>query len=421
MKNLNLLASIFMLLTLATFYSCSEDETNVLPPVFADGGTVNINLSSNRLSVSENSTTGITMNIDFSKALPNEANLRLNFYGGYYGKDFTSSPKGSEGVNHIDIPLLANSTSTSFTIYPIASPNSGGRKGISESSRGQRNISFTLELTGVMSNNSTSTFELIIESSEDVSEEVVMIIGKRSNGQFIVIDPNEGNIGDAFTISYDGGTLNNIRAFVYNAVNNKFYIGRTNAGNGWFMEADVNTKEATLLNDNADDDWDGLADMVVLPDGDLLVGHYNTGPFFGQALGVFDASNGVRKSVFELEGDPCCGMGMVYGESQDEVIIGTYDGDFYINELDGTLVNTLILNPIGDLETIFPGGDWDCAVFQNMIKDEEGNIYAALYNWCGGETFIVKVDLENLEVSLLVDLGVDQYFGLAFIPKSLLD
>lgn len=255
-----------------------------------------------------------------------------------------------------------------------------------------------------------------------VSDIIELILIKRSNGAVMSVNTENGMLTDAFAFTLNGDSLNNIRSLVYHVADGQFYATTTNRGGADLISLDRTTKQATILNENPDNDWDAIADMLVLDNGDLLVTHYDNTSAGGQALATFNTTTGDRSTplLFTSMNDICCGMGMIFGSNSSEVIVGVTSGILGISDTNGAISADIQLTAAPEFTEI----DLSNGYIQNMVKTADGTVYGIInVNDFSSvnDTYLVTIDITTGVVSNVVALDnstetSERFHGLALVP-----
>lgn len=256
------------------------------------------------------------------------------------------------------------------------------------------------------------------KDEETVADKLVVV--KRSSGVMYTVNKTSGELTQVMSLTYNNEPLTGLRGLVYDPDTKKCYAGATNQGNGNFYSIDLSTGEATLLNDNANDDWDAIADMVIAPDDNILAIIYSNTEG-NSALSIFNKStgaSGTHKTIYdEAEDEELWSPGaLIYGSSQSQLIVGGYNS-VYVSNLDGE-VSAII--PIGNTENI----DDDDIYVMDMEK-VGSSVFALVYERNDENQYLVKVNTSTgdiTEVKLMVSgSNSELYHCLALIPENKLD
>jgi len=243
-----------------------------------------------------------------------------------------------------------------------------------------------------------------------------LVVIKRSTGMLSTVNKTTGTLTDKFAITYNDVALTGLRGLVYDQTTGKCYAGSTNSGDGYFYSIDLSTGEATLLNDNADGDWDAIADLVIASDGNILSVIYS-GVVGNSALAKFDkvsGNSGTHYSLLDGEDEIWSTGGLCYGTSTSQLIIGG-ETELYVSNLTGTISETIPIvgtANIDDTETYM----------MDFEKDDDGTVYGMAYEYNDQNQYLVTVNTQTgalTEIKLLVN-GANStlYHCMALIPES---
>lgn len=279
-----------------------------------------------------------------------------------------------------------------------------------------------------------SVLLIVLQScgDDDTKFADVLVTSHRQTGVFYKVDKKTGETKEIFTPTLSGGTLKEIRAFVYHPKENLFYAsastsiyGEAFARKGYLYSMNPKTKVATLINNNDGDGgdyavWDAINNWAVAED-DSLVG---IGDFNDDGNGIVKFGTDGGRSLKTIEAPVCCGNGMLYDKKTGVMQVATGwdtdDGEIDIVTIDaeGVVTSTITI-------TTFTGFPDDLSItwltMKAMAKDKNGDVYAILYHYDLGKSYLVTVDIEGEEITYLSTLGVDednQYNSLAFIPGN---
>jgi hypothetical protein len=250
---------------------------------------------------------------------------------------------------------------------------------------------------------------------------VVMVVAERNTGKLFIVDKTTAAKTEVGIIEGPEAPLTNIRGMVYSKSAKAIYASRTDDGGGSFFKINPKTRAATLLNGNPDGHWYGVADLLLTSDNKpmgILWFQSDAPVGYGPGFLTLNTDGGVSNQVIFSNENICCGMGMVYGASSSEIYIASYGLEIYKSDLAGTTELYKTLTPQGfDSEDIYN------FYVQNMVKDSKGKIYATVYGYDEGNTYLAEVDLKNELLKYIGQLNVDntnRYHGLMLLSKDLL-
>ncbi len=254
---------------------------------------------------------------------------------------------------------------------------------------------------------------------KDKPETKELVVIKRSTGMLSTVNKTNGTLTDRFVITYNNVALTGLRGLVYDPATGKCFAGSTNDGDGYLYSIDLSTHEATLLNDNADGDWDAIADMVIASDGNILSEIYSS-TLDNSALVKFNKVSGdagTHNSLTDGTNEIWSTGGLCYGASDSQLLIGG-DTEIYLSNLTGTVSATI---PIIGTANI----DDDETYIMDLEKDDDGTVYGMAYEYNDQNQYLVKINTATgalTEIKLLVSGSNSTLFHcLAIIPGSKLE
>lgn len=263
---------------------------------------------------------------------------------------------------------------------------------------------------------------LLTGCKKDKDEGQSLVMVKRSSGVLYVVDKTTGAMTQKMTIMYNSSPLTGLRGLVYDPETGKCFAGATNAGDGMFYSIDLSTGEATLLNDNADGDWDAIADMVITSTGTLYAMIYSNVES-GSAITTINRSTGALGTHYLFNDgtdDLYTSGGLCFGENQSTLLIGGDETCIYKcgptgGQVSATypIYHSASMNDIGDIYVM------------DLEKDTDGTIYAIVYDDEQEVQYFVKVNLQTGELTEIKELARDSnsnfYHCMTFIPDSKLN
>ncbi|MCL6266499.1 hypothetical protein [Flagellimonas myxillae] len=256
-----------------------------------------------------------------------------------------------------------------------------------------------------------------------VADKIELLVSHRDTGQFYVLDLSDGGLTPNFIIMKNEETaLVDIRGVIYNPNDGQIYIANSEDGFGQLYSVNPKTKTPTLINNNENNTWKGLSDLIITPNNKLLAAAgfgFNNGP---PALIEFELS-GINSEPMEFTGDdvPCCGLGMTFGDGNQELLIGNGTSDplkIYKSNLQGNITEVITLELEGDG---FVNTEPTNYFIRNLITTKMGTIYALCYDLNDefGDTHIAQVNLEQNKLIHIARIGTQNeniYFGLVALP-----
>lgn len=246
---------------------------------------------------------------------------------------------------------------------------------------------------------------------------IKLVVVKRSTGDLYTVDKTSGDLTEIGSLTINGDSLIGLRGLVYDPDTEKCYGGATNDGGRGFYSINIKTGVATLLNEDTDEDWDGIADMILAADGNILANIYSN-TVGNSALVVFNKSTGEDGTHNMIrvgdDDDIWSPGGLTYGSSASQVIIGG-DHEIYFASTAGLVSDTTVLIATANI-------DDDDLYVMDLEKDTDGTVFAMLYEYSDRTQHLVKLNTstgEITELSVLTTGGISTgYHCLAFIPAS---
>ncbi len=268
------------------------------------------------------------------------------------------------------------------------------------------------------------TVSLLQSCSNDDPSPLALVVAERSTGKLFVLDKTNGSRTEVGEVIQTGGEkLTNIRGMIFDANNRKIFVTTATSGGGAIYSVDTETLIATVINNDPSDHWYGVSDVMMTSDNQILCAlYYRSGAAvgFGPGLLLIDNTGTVKKQARFSINNICCGMGMVAGGSNNQIIIAGSNLEIFSSNIDGAtkLIRNMVLVEFNSED---PG---DYAI-QNMVKDPSGTVYAIVYGYADGNTYLAEVDFNSDELINIgrindVDPEVDleRYHGLMLIPRN---
>lgn len=253
-----------------------------------------------------------------------------------------------------------------------------------------------------------------------VEDKVELLVVNRQSGEFSIIDISDGGMTPSFTVLVGETGLLRIRNTIYNYNDHKIYLSTSKfaANKSSLYAVDPTTKQATVINANAEDDWAGIADIIVTPENTILA-TISQGQGNGQALLEFDTSGTYSEpKLFSGDNTICCGLGLVYGNTNNELIVGNgavNPANLFKANLNADISEAIVLTLVD-----FTGVESNSDIYiRNLVKDRTGKIYATCFNDADGDIHLAEIDLETnkmTEIAKYESSGEVQYNGLVLIP-----
>lgn len=255
--------------------------------------------------------------------------------------------------------------------------------------------------------------------SDDDDDPIVvtyeMLIYNRDSGKFFTLNTTSGQRIEIGSITYNGSPLYNIRGIAYNPDNETLYVSTTDDGNGVLYTVNTETLEATVLNDNADDDWYAIPGLK-MSNGKLLgtvYWDYYNAPFSTGLvwLNLDGTIDDTKPLMYEgQEYGICCGMALEYGSSNSQLLISYYD-DILISDLNGNVSQIVELTRQG-----FPPmrGGSDLKI-KSLERNANGTLFGLTHNG-----ILAEIDVATgvmTYITLIEDNN--EWQALTFIPDAI--
>jgi hypothetical protein len=278
----------------------------------------------------------------------------------------------------------------------------------------------------------TSNEDLIVDVT--VSDIMTLITSHRTTGKFYSVNPTNGDTTFLFKPTYNGATLNDVRAFVYHPTMNKYYasvnsyVNQDGVQAGYLYTIDPSTKVATRINENDGNGgqyaiWDAIVNWAVAADDSLIA----LGDFNGDGNGIVKFGTNGGRGLRTIEADVCCGLGMIYERSSSTFTVASGWNTYYneveimnISGADGKQNGSDMVYNFSGFTDSFAS---EYLYIKAMAQDKEGNIYGLLYPTSLKKTYFVKIDLAAKKISYIRTLGANgsnQFNNLTLVAKHLL-
>jgi hypothetical protein len=252
----------------------------------------------------------------------------------------------------------------------------------------------------------------------------VMVVYNSDTGVFSSINLSNGALTSLGSFTYNGETLTGLRDIVYNSTNQTIYASSRSSSslnNGAIFSVDPQTLEATMLNDNADDDWYALPGIEM-----------NNGKIFGTVY--FDEYEGVDwseglvwlnldGSIFNTmqlkeDGEPIWfneGMALEYTSNNTELLI-TDEDEIIVSDLNGNVMEIVELE-----EENFPIEE-SLDGIRTLETSEDGVVYGIdRDNHFGRINLTVGSPVGTFTYITTLIPDDDIYVALSLIPETVFD
>jgi len=246
----------------------------------------------------------------------------------------------------------------------------------------------------------------------------VMVVYNSETGVFSSINITNGALTTLGTVTLNNEVVVGLRDIVYNPSNKTVYASsRANDPySGIIYSINPATLEATIINDNADEDWYALPGLE-MAGGKLLATVYwdYYDPSYDESTGLLYLNlDGSFSSTFALmyQGDSFYfsdGMGIEYGSSNNQLLI-TDGNDILISDLNGNISEIIELTGTG-----FPNMD-ELDDVRTIETDADGTIYGI-----DGDGHFGSVNLTTGVFTYIATLPGERIMALSMIPETVFD
>lgn len=243
----------------------------------------------------------------------------------------------------------------------------------------------------------------------------ILVVAERTTGKLYSVNKSSAARTELGTVTFNDVPLQQLRGMVYNPNDKKLYASSTDDGDGALYTINPQTLEATSFNSDPNDDWYGVADLLVSSDNQILATLWHKNPT-EVGMGKFSLAGVMGPKIIFSNQDLCCGLGMVFGDNKSELIISSYPLEIYSSDLSGTATLLTTLVPEG-----FGTSLAEDLYVQNMVKDN-GKIYAIVYDDALGNTHLAEVDLDNdalIQIGQLNQGNTNRFHALMIVSKSI--
>lgn len=253
----------------------------------------------------------------------------------------------------------------------------------------------------------------------------IMVVYNRDSGVFSAINKSTGALTALGSITFDGQPLTGLRDVVYNSSNGTVYASSNanSPGDGKIYSVNPTTLVATVINDNAEEDWYAIPGLVMNNGklmGTVYWDYYDYEEYSGLVWLNLDGSIS-NVAYFTYQGDDynvCCGMGLVYGVTNSQIYI-SYEREIVVSDLNGNVSEVIELTPVGfpptrnAEETL--GGSY-LGYVRCLEKDANGVLYGLDENGVFG-----TIDLEMGTFNYIATLSPDSndWLALSMIPENI--
>ena len=267
-------------------------------------------------------------------------------------------------------------------------------------------------------------FVLVVVGCKDKDPEPsvqLMTLMNRSTGDVSQINLSTGEMTSLGNFTINGGAVIGIRDFVYNSSDDMIYACQDNNRGGKILKIDPSTKEATVINENTNVNWDAVAEMVV-SSGKLLCTNYDNLNNYGLSLVEISTAGVVENNYQFKEGDLVYdsnpGMGLCFNSSKTGLMVGS--------GLD--MLSTSKTGVISEATTVtysgFPANTSNGSFggyIQSLERGSDGKVYAIVSLITDLDAFVQCFASYSggtmTYISTLNTSGI-KYLGLTNLPES---
>ena len=251
----------------------------------------------------------------------------------------------------------------------------------------------------------------------------IMVAYNTDTGEFSAIDLSDGSLLLLGTATYNGSDLLGLRDMVYNPANGMLYASSRATSSyheGALFRIDPMTMQATVINDNANDDWYAVPNMEMYEGkllGTVYWDEYNYDNYTSLVRLNLDGSidEVIYLSYQDADYNFSDGMGLEYGDNPNEFLItdGSYIARLNIN---GTVIDEFDLIGVGfPGNNVGRGGGNFVGDIRSLERDADGNLYGLdRYGVLG----LINVENETFTYITEFDVGGD-IVALMKLPETI--
>jgi hypothetical protein len=271
---------------------------------------------------------------------------------------------------------------------------------------------------------------------DDAAPSKTLVLGSMWNGTFYSVNTQTGELTEIFTPTLGANDLTDLRAFAYNPTEKKFFAAENYNSGANVYTIEPGTFEATLLkaNDNGSgtDLWRTIPSWFIDGDGDLFAYMYDYYDGVNYKTGFTKVStSGTPTGTFMIdEFDGCCGLGMVHFPKEEKILLANAtnqdDGmlDLYLYDESAEIKASFSFTEFVGFTEDVDAGWWTVRSMASATGSMNDDVYAVMVEYYSGNTYLVKLDLNEYTVTKITNLdaaGDYDYAPLAFVPKSALN
>ena len=246
-----------------------------------------------------------------------------------------------------------------------------------------------------------------------------MVLVERSSGDLYTIDEASWTLEKTGHITFNGDSLKGLRSLVYDP-ETKLAYGGMNCGSslyGQIFKINLKTGVVTLLNDNPDDQWCGVTDMILDKDTNPMAIVWSSKLGASSLLSWDKVTGDTSTTHFPITDGVSADFwdkgGITYGSSGSEVVVGGV-GEFHFCNTQGLITETVDLQN----STTMNAANMRIMDFERF----DNKLYAIIINF--GDVavhyqFLVEIDINSGAVTELIQLGeAVTYHCLATVPED---
>lgn len=210
----------------------------------------------------------------------------------------------------------------------------------------------------------------------------IMVVYNTDTGEFSAVDLTDGSLLLLGTATYNGSDLLGLRDVVFNSADNMMYASSRATGQyheGALFRIDPMTMQATMINDNANDDWYAVANLEM--DNGKLLGtvywdDYNYQNY--SSLVRLDLDGSIDEVIYltyqDNEYNFSGGMALDFGDNANEFLVTDGDDIARLN-INGTVTDEFELFPVGFPNNSGDRGGINIGYVRSLERDASGDLY----------------------------------------------
>ncbi|MBO6607184.1 hypothetical protein [Psychroserpens sp.] len=211
----------------------------------------------------------------------------------------------------------------------------------------------------------------------------IMVVYNTDTGEFSAVDLTDGSLLLLGTATYNGSDLLGLRDVVFNSADNMMYASSRATDQyheGALFRIDPMNMQATMINDNANDDWYAVANLEM--DEGRLLGTVYWDEYdydYWSSLVRLNLDGSIDEVIYLTYEDDdygfSGGMALEFGDNPDEFLV-TDGNRIAILNINGTVSDEFILNSAGfPNDDVGRGGGSSVGYVRSLERDANGNLY----------------------------------------------